>query len=117
MKFIKSILTVVKEMKKFSNREIIFLIDVVLEKGKTVLFIKLGIQNVIDISSLIAIFSKNRLLRFLLLTRQKVSDYMTQKKDMEYRIYFHKCGKFRLDYQKVFFENMFNWKRTDMLII
>ena len=43
MKFIKNILAVVKEMKGFPDREIIFLIDVILKKQRIVLFIKLGI--------------------------------------------------------------------------
>ena len=84
MKLIKSILTVVEKMKGFPDREIIFLIDVVFEKQRTVSSIKLEIQNVIDISSLIAIFNNNELLRFLLLTRQGIDDYMTQKKGIEY---------------------------------
>ena len=66
MKLIKSILTVMKKMKRFSDKKIIFSINVILEKWKTVLFIKFEIQNVIDISSLIAILSNNRFLRFLL---------------------------------------------------
>ena len=76
IKLIKSILTVVKEMKRFSNREIIFLINVIFKKWRTVLFIKFEIQNVIDISSLIIILSNNGFSRFLLLIRQEVSDYM-----------------------------------------
>ena len=43
MKLIKSILAVVEEMEGFSNREITFSVDVVLEKQRTVLFIKLEI--------------------------------------------------------------------------
>ena len=69
MKFIKSILTVVKEMKEFSDRKIIFSINVIFEKQRTVSFIKFEIQNMINISSLIIIFSNNRLLKFLLLIR------------------------------------------------
>ena len=84
MKLIKSILAVVKEMKGFSDREITFSINVVFEKQRIVLFIKLGIQNVVDISSLIIIFSNNRLLRFLLLIRQGVSDYIIQERGMKY---------------------------------
>ena len=76
MKFIKSILAVVEEMKGFSDREITFPINVVFEKWKTVSSIKLEIQNMIDISSLIAILSNNRLSRFLPLIRQGVSGYM-----------------------------------------
>ena len=117
MKFIKSILTVVKKMKKFLNKKIIFLINVILEKQRTVLFIKLEIQNAVDILSSIIIFSNNRLSRFLLLIRQKVSDYITQKKDLEYWMDFHECRKFKLDYQRVSFKNTFNWKRTDISVI
>ena len=84
MKLIKSILAVMKKMKGFSDREITFSIDVILEKWRTVLFIKLEIQNVIDISSLIAILSNNRLLRFLPLARQGVGDYMTQERSIKY---------------------------------
>ena len=84
MELIKSILAVVEEMKEFPDREITFSIDVVLEKWRTVLSIKLEIQDVVDISSLIAILSNNRLLRFLLLARQGVSGYVTQKGGMEY---------------------------------
>ena len=43
MKLIKSILTVVKKMKGFSDKEIIFLINVVFEKQRTVSFIKFEI--------------------------------------------------------------------------
>ena len=84
MKLIKSILAVVKEMKRFSDRKITFPIDVVFKKQRTVSSIKLGIQNTVDISSSIIIFSNNRLSRFLLLTRQGVSDYMAQEGGMEY---------------------------------
>ena len=98
MKFIKSILTVVKEMKEFSNKKIIFLINVIFEKWKTVLFIKFEIQNAVDILSLIIIFSNNELLKFLLLTKQKVSDYIIQKENMKYWINFYKYRKFKLNY-------------------
>ena len=46
-------------MKEFLNKEIIFSINVIFEKWRIVLFIKFEIQNVVDISSLIAIFSNN----------------------------------------------------------
>ena len=73
-----------KEIKRFSDREITFSIDVVFEKQRTVLFIKFEIQNVVDISSSIAILSNNRLLRFLLLIRQGIGGYIAQKGGMEY---------------------------------
>ena len=117
MKLIKSILTVVKKMKRFSDREITFPINVVLEKQRTVLFIKFEIQNTVNISSSIIILSNNRLLRFLLLVRQGVNDYMTQKEDMEYWMDFHECGKFKLNYQRVPFKDMFNWKKINMSVV
>ena len=117
IKLIKSILAVIKEMKGFSDREITFPINVVLEKQRTVSSIKLEIQNAVDILSLITILSNNRLSRFLPLTRQEVSGYMAQKGGMEYWIDFHKCGKFKLDYQRVSFKNTLNWKRINMLVV
>ena len=84
MKLIKSILAVVKKMEEFPDRKITFSINVVLKKQRTVSFIKLKIQNTVDISSSIIIFSNNRLSRFLPLTRQGVSGYMAQKGGMEY---------------------------------
>ena len=69
MKLIKSILTVVEKMKRFSDKEIIFSINVVFKKQRTVLFIKFEIQNTVDISNSIAILSNNRLSRFLLLIK------------------------------------------------
>ena len=66
---IKSILAVVKKMEEFSGRKITFPINVVLKKQRIVLFIKLEIQNVIDIPSSIAILSNNRLSKFLPLIR------------------------------------------------
>ena len=71
-------------MKEFLNKEITFLINVVFKKQRVVLSIKFKIQNVIDILSLITIFSNNRLLRFLLLIRQKVSGYIVWKEGIEY---------------------------------
>ena len=76
VKFIKSILAVVKEMKGFSDKKITFSINIIFEKQRTVLSIKFEIQNAIDISSLIIIFNNNKLLRFLLLIRQEVGSYI-----------------------------------------
>ena len=98
VKLIKSILTVVKKMEEFLDKEITFPINVVFEKWRTVLSIKLEIQNTVDILSLITILSNNGFLRFLLLIRQRVNNYMTQKEGIKYWINFYKCGKFKLNY-------------------
>ena len=84
MKLIKSILTIVEEMKRFPGKEIIFSINVIFKKQKTVLFIKFKIQNAVDISNSIIILNNNRLLKFLPLIRQGVSGYVTQKRGMKY---------------------------------
>ena len=76
VKFIKSILAVVKKMKRFSDKEITFLINVVFKKQRTVSSIKFKIQNTVDISNLIIILSNNRFLRFLSLIRQEVNSYI-----------------------------------------
>ena len=117
IKLIKSILAVVKKMKEFSDKEIIFLINVVLEKWRTVSFIKLGIQDTVDISSLIIILNNNRLLRFLSLIRQGVSNYMTQKENIEYWMDFHECKKFKFNYQRISFKDTFNQKRINMSVV
>ena len=117
MKLIKSILTVVKKMKEFSDREITFSINVVFEKWKIVSFIKIEIQDVVDISSLITILNNNRLSRFLLLTRQEIDGYVTQKEGIEYWMDFHEYEEFELDYQRVSFKDMFNQKGTDMSVV
>ena len=117
MKFIKSILTVMKKMEGFSDKKIIFSINVVFEKQRAVSFIQLEIQDTVNILSLIAIFSNNGLSRFLPLTRQGVSDYITQKGDMEYWMDFHEYGKFKLNYQRISFKDTLNWKRINMSVI
>ena len=42
---------------------------------------------------------------------------MTQKRGMEYWMDFYEYGKFKLNYQRVSFENMLNQKRTDISVI
>ena len=117
VELIKSILAVVEEMEGFPGREITFPINVVLEKWRTVSSIKLGIQDTVDIPSSIAILSNNRLSRFLLLARQGVSGYVTQKGGMKYWMDFHRCEKFELNYQRIPFKDTLNWKRTDMSVV
>ena len=117
VKLIKSILTVVKKMKEFPNREIIFLINVIFKKQRTVLFIKLEIQNVINILNSITILSNNKLLRFLLLTKQKINDYVTQKGSIKYWMNLYECEKFKLNYQRIPFKDTFNQKKKNISII
>ena len=69
MKLIKSFLTIVNEVERFSSRKISFLIDIIFEERRTISPIEFGIQNTIDISSSFAILSYDRFMRFLTLVR------------------------------------------------
>ena len=69
MKLIKSFLTIVNEVKRFSSRKISFLIDIIFEEWQTISPIEFEVQNTIDISSSFVILSYDRFVRFLTLAR------------------------------------------------
>ena len=69
MKLIKSFLTIVNEVERFSSRKIFFSIDIIFEKQRTISPIEFKVQNTIDISSSFVILSYDRFMRFLTLAR------------------------------------------------
>ena len=69
VKLIKSFLTIVNEVERFSSRKISFSIDIILEERQTISPIEFEVQNTIDISSSFAILSYDRFVRFLTLAR------------------------------------------------
>ena len=69
MKLIKSFLTIVNEVERFSSRKISFSINIIFEEWQTILPIKFKVQDTIDISSLFVILSYDRFVRFLTLVR------------------------------------------------
>ena len=69
MKLIKSFLTIVNEVERFSSRKIFFSINIIFEKRQTILPIEFKVQNTINILSSFAILSYDRFMRFLTLTR------------------------------------------------
>ena len=69
VKLIKSFLTIVNKVERFSSKKISFSIDIIFEERQTILPIKFRIQNTIDISSSFAILSYDRFVRFLTLAR------------------------------------------------
>ena len=69
MKLIKSFLTIVNEVERFSSRKIFFSINIIFEERQTISPIKFEVQNTIDISSSFAILSYDRFARFLTLAR------------------------------------------------
>ena len=69
VKLIKSFLTIVNEVERFSSRKISFSIDIIFKERQTILPIEFEVQNTIDISSSFAILSYDRFARFLTLAR------------------------------------------------
>ena len=69
MKLIKSFLTIVNEVERFSSRKISFSIDIIFEKWQTISPIEFKVQNTIDIPSSFAILSYDQFVRFLTLAR------------------------------------------------
>ena len=69
MKLIKSFLTIVNEVERFSSRKISFPIDIIFEERQTISPIEFEVQNTIDILSSFAILSYDRFMRFLTLAR------------------------------------------------
>ena len=69
VKLIKSFLTIVNEVERFSSRKISFSINIIFEERQTISPIKFEVQNMIDISSLFTILSYDQFMRFLTLVR------------------------------------------------
>ena len=69
MELIKSFLTIVNEVERFSSRKISFSIDIIFEERRTISPIKFEVQNTIDIPSSFTILSYDRFTRFLTLAR------------------------------------------------
>ena len=69
MKLIKSFLTIVNEVERFSSKKIFFSINIIFKEQQTILPIKFKVQNTIDILSLFAILSYDWFARFLTLAR------------------------------------------------
>ena len=69
VELIKSFLTIVNKVERFSSRKISFPIDIIFEEWRTISPIKFEVQNTIDIPSLFAILSYDRFARFLTLAR------------------------------------------------
>ena len=69
MKLIKSFLTIVNKVERFSSRKISFPINIIFEERQTISPIEFEVQNMIDISSSFAILSYDQFARFLMLAR------------------------------------------------
>ena len=69
VKLIKSFLTIVNKVERFSSRKISFSINIIFKERQTISPIKFKVQNTIDIPSSFAILSYDRFVRFLTLAR------------------------------------------------
>ena len=104
-------------MKKFSNREMIFSIDIILKKRRIITSINFEIENAIHISSTFVILDNDELARFLTLIKQKVVDHMIKKSSVKNEMNFHKFRKFQFDNERVFIKNTFNLKKIHLMIV
>jgi len=84
------LLTIVQKIKKNLNREIIFLVDVVLKQNKVKTSITFKIQNAINILKFFVIFDNNRFTRFLTLFKQRIDSNVTNKSSIKDKINFYK---------------------------
>jgi len=84
------LLTIVQKIKKFLNREIIFLVNIVLEQNKVKTSIIFKIQNTINILRFFAIFNNNRFTRFLILFRQRINSNIVNKNSIKDKINFYR---------------------------
>ena len=117
VKFIESFLTIVYKMKKFSNREIIFSIDIILKKRRIITSINFEIENTIHISNTFVILDNDELARFLTLIKQRVVDHMIKKSSVKDEVNFHKFRKFQFNNEKVFIKNTFDLKKVHLMIV
>ena len=76
IKIIYNFLTIVDEIKKFSNWIVFFLIDIIFEKNRNITSIEFEIQNAIDILSSFIIFNNHELAKYLNLIKQKIDSYI-----------------------------------------
>ena len=117
VKFIESFLTIVYKMKKFSNREIIFSIDIILKKRRIITSINFEIENAIHISNTFVILDNDEFAKFLTLIKQKVVDHIIKKSNVKNEINFHKFRKLQFDNERVFIKNTFNLKKIYLMIV
>ena len=117
VKFIESFLTIVYKMKEFSNREIIFSIDIILKKKRIITSINFELENAIHISNTFVILDNDELARFLTLIKQKVVDHKIKKSSVKDEINFYKFRKLQFDNERVFIKNTFDLKKNHLMIV
>ena len=111
VKFIESFLTIVYKMKKFSNREMIFSIDIILKKRRIITSINFEIENAIHISSTFVILDNDEFARFLTLIKQKVVDHMIKMSNVKDEMNFYKFQNFNSIMRKFLSKTRLIWKK------
>jgi len=91
------LLTIVQKIKRFSNKEIIFLVDIVLKQKRAKTSITFEVQNAINILRFFVIFNNNRFTRFLTLFRQRIDTNIIDKNSIKDEINFYKRKKLEFD--------------------
>ena len=97
MIFVKSLLTIIKKIKWFSRKKMIFSIHVVLKKRRLATTIEFEIENNVDVSSTFIVNDDNEFSRNLILIKQRIDNCIIQKIDMKDEMNLYKNKKLELD--------------------
>ncbi len=90
-------LIVVQKIKRFLDKKIIFLVNIVFKQNKTKISIIFEIWNAINILKNFVIFGDNRFTRFLVLFRKRIDNNITNKNSIKDKINFYKYKKLKFD--------------------
>ena len=90
-------LIIVQKIERFSNKEIIFSINIVFEQNKAKISIIFKVQNTINILRFFVIFNDNRFTKFLTLSKKRIDSNIINKNSIKDKINFYRYKKLELD--------------------
>ncbi len=83
-------LTIIQKIKRFLDKKIIFLLNIIFEQNRTKISIIFKVQNTINILKFFVIFNNNRFTRFLTLFRQRIDNNIINKNSIKDKINFYR---------------------------
>ena len=117
VKFFDDLMSIIDQIKRFSNKKMIFSIHIIFEKRKIVSIIQFEIDDVIYVSDTFIIFDDDEFSKLLNLIEQRIDNHMIQKNNMKNWMNLHWVRKFEFNDQEIVFENTFDEKKTHVTII
>jgi len=84
------LLTIIQKIKRFLDKKIIFLLNIIFEQNRTKISIIFKVQNTINILKFFVIFNNNRFTRFLTLFRQRIDNNIINKNSIKDKINFYR---------------------------